>query len=93
MEMLSDTFFLYFAYGLLIEAVYVKKKIIGLAYFALCIFLFATLRNFSYPAKADNSSDQPSRSQTTLTLDFIKGNTSLIEPCAFVPGSGGGRGP
>lgn len=68
-----------------------KKKIIGLACFALCIFLFATLRNLSCPAKVEDSKDQPSHFQTTLTLVFMKGNTLTIEPCG--PGSGGGRGP
>lgn len=70
---------------------YMKKKIIGLALFALCIFLFATLRDLRCTAKAENSNNQPSRLQITLTPDLIEGKTSMIEPCS--PGSGGGRGP
>jgi hypothetical protein len=68
-----------------------KKKIIGLGCFALCMFLFATLGNLRCPAKVEDSKSEPSHFQTTSTLVFTKGNTSTIEPCG--PGSGGGRGP
>ncbi len=91
MVILSGTFLFEFSPSLLIEVVYMNREYIGLACFALCIFFFAMPRNLGCPAKAEDSHDQPSRFQTTLTLDIIKGNTSMIEPCG--PGSGGGRGP
>lgn len=72
---------------------HMKKKIIGLALFALCVFLFATLRNLSCPAKAENNNDKSSRFQATLALDLVRSNMSMIEPLMYSPGSGGGRGP
>lgn len=68
-----------------------KKKIIGLALFALCVFLFTTVGIFGLPVEVENSNDQPSRFQTILELDLISDNTSMVEPRS--PGSGGGRGP
>ena len=68
-----------------------NKKYIGLVCIAVCMFFFTMLRNLGCPAEAEDSHDQPSRFQTTLTLYFIKGDPSMIEPCG--PGSGGGRGP
>jgi len=68
-----------------------NKKYIGLMCIAVCIFFFTMPRNLGCSKEAEDSQDQPSSFQTTLTLDLIKGNTSMIKPCG--PGSGGGRGP
>jgi hypothetical protein len=67
-----------------------KKKTIAVAVFALCIFIFAAVRNLGCLAKSEASNDQSSGFQTAIMLDFIKGNASIV-PCG--PGSGGGRGP
>jgi hypothetical protein len=67
-----------------------KKKTIAVAIFVLCIFVFAAVRNLGCLAKSKANNDQSSGFQTTLMLDFIRDNTSII-PSG--PGSGGGRGP
>lgn len=87
----SGIFFFEFSHSLLIEVVYMNKKYIGLICIAVCIFFFTMLRNLGCPAEAEDSPDQPSSFQATLTLDSTKRNPSMFEPCG--PGSGGGRGP
>lgn len=68
-----------------------EKKSIGLALFALFIFLCTIVGIFGLVVEVENDNDQPSRFQTILKLDLISDNRSMIGPHS--PGSGGGRGP